>query len=93
MGSTSTLEVVELSEQESLNFSCEIVWKKVHTNETIRECQEPATHLALIHCNANDAGRGHPDLSKYVCTSCLTKVSTQMCGMHDTKVLLGYTTL
>jgi len=93
MGSTSTLEIVELSEQESMGFSCEIVWKKVHTNRVITECENPATHIATLHCNANDAGRPHPTLGKYVCKECLKKVTTQMCHMHQTPVLLGYTSL
>ena len=34
-----------------------------------------------------------PTLGKYVCKECLKKVTTQMCHMHQTPVLLGYTSL
>jgi len=93
MGSTSTLEVIELSQQESFGLTCEIVWKKVHTNEVVKECGEEATHIATLHCNANDAGRPHPTLGKYVCKSCLEKTTAQMCHMHQTPVLVSYTSL
>jgi len=93
MGSTDTLERIELDTVVVPVFKCQLVWIWVVSDQIKGECGEPAEYLATLHANGNSKVREHIHMSRYVCQACLTKVSHQFCEMHQTGILLGYTKL
>jgi hypothetical protein len=92
MGSTSVLERVELVEEFSPLFRCEVVWVTVN-GEHRDECGKEAKYLAILHANANSKIKPCVTTSKYLCQDCLERSSKGWCNRHSTGVLISYTNL
>lgn len=93
MGSTSVLERIEIQEEVSHLFRCEIVWMRASNGQLVEECGKEAKYLALLHANANSVVKPCVHASKYICQKCLEKASKQWCDRHSTGVLVSYTSL
>jgi hypothetical protein len=83
----------EVKTDETQMFSCEIVWKNVHTNRVTKECGEPAEYMATIHGNANSTYQPHVVISRFVCKACLKRINNQKCEDHQCSVLISWTPL
>lgn len=92
MASTSVLERIELSEQMSPMFRCEVVWVTVD-GKLRDECGKEAKYLATLHANANSRIKPCVVTSKYLCQDCLERSSKGWCDRHSAGVLISYTNL